>query len=661
MNLRLRELQDALQVARRLSLKTVGWEQLQAKDADGNASGPQPYTEAAIATFTRALDQNEDDPDLLHHLAITHHARAWDLELQGSAEAFAAWEEALKYWRRLQTCAPFWHRLREKGKLLDPHFDPAILDETRQQLSQYLLEVHLDFIRQYYDQGQVERAEHHVRLVRRAHLPPAVRKQMDHRLYEVMTSGIPVALSTHDHATAIQVVERFLRLFPQYLPALQQGIEIYAQWLAQTSVQDQWPQIEALQTQAKPYATRLAAHPDLSNQPLARVAVAALAFLIGDKYEDRARALRAQRKQDADTLDHAAAQRERQTWDNAITWLRLAREHDPGRPQLSNTLTRCYTSRANLLMTLGMDTEDSSVRDRFLSAAFTDCQRILEVTPDHSDALFLGAQTLMLQKRHAEAVQWAERQVAVARQENDPEALHSAQALLSRLRVRPLADEALSHMRNQRFAAALPLLDQVIQIAPEGLHFYLRRAECHLELNNLEAAEADYHHAQGLAHTDDERESVNELHTALDDMRERIQQFSSLAVYRLQQEAVQAFNDDRYDEAITKLRSAIAQISSAPGGSKLRNWFSREVNVPKQKMAKELSVCLNSRAVQTMEHVMETFQRHSYWSSELLRSLQQAETDLHEATRLDPDDTTIKQNLGQVQQMLTFARSSSRR
>ena len=76
-------IRDSRQAVREFSRRmhlVKAWELLQERDNDGNPKGPLPYTDEAISEFYAAYSCNRDDIVVIHHLAIAHHARAWDRE-----------------------------------------------------------------------------------------------------------------------------------------------------------------------------------------------------------------------------------------------------------------------------------------------------------------------------------------------------------------------------------------------------------------------------------------------------------------------------------------------------------------------------------------------------------------------------------------------------
>ncbi|GEM_PF-1862725 len=285
-----REARAVVREALARSHAAKGWEALQERDADGNAQGALPYTDAALAEFAAAHKRDPDDINITHHLAIAHHARAWDWELQGDARAAAEWELALGHWRTMVAAGEFWAGLKAKMLVCDPNADTKVLDEARRDLLEHLLELHVAFVRHYCESEAPDRATVHVGIVQRARIPPAVKKRLVEKVFEAMTGSVPDAKAMGDFDPALTVLERFLALFPDYLPALRLYVEVARAWGATLSFQNDWPEIERLaerinpekdeseDAQDKSPVERLAAHPDLGAESLARSELESLTF-----------------------------------------------------------------------------------------------------------------------------------------------------------------------------------------------------------------------------------------------------------------------------------------------------------------------------------------------------------------------------------------------
>jgi tetratricopeptide (TPR) repeat protein len=252
-----------------------GWELLQERSSEGDALGALPYTDEAIREFHAALTLFPDSPQVLHHLAIAHHARAWDLELQGDSRAAREWELALGYWRRLVASGEFWVEQTRKLQACDAKASPAVLELARRDVLENLLDIHVDFIRHYCELGQMSRATEHIAIIRRARIPPVVANRLLERVFEAMTASVSQASQAHEYDSGLVPLEQFLGLFPgrPLLVALRKHVELCTAWLLRLSCQTDWEAIVQLSRRAWPVAQRLASHPQLEHQAMAKAAL----------------------------------------------------------------------------------------------------------------------------------------------------------------------------------------------------------------------------------------------------------------------------------------------------------------------------------------------------------------------------------------------------
>lgn len=277
----------AVNVAQKRSFLWQEWNELQEKDADGNPRGPLPYTDEALAAFHRAECYFPDDVNICHHLAIGHHARAWDYELRRHPGAPGEWEKALGYWRGIGASGEFWRRMKEKLLIVDPQADTSYIDALRKDMLENLLDIHVDFVRHYFEGGEPARANVHVDIVRRAQIPPAVKKRLTEKLFKSMTASVSESLDKQAFDSALAPVEQFLSLFENYLPALRRHAEICHAWLSRLSYADDWDAIIRLSQHAMPPARRLTQNVDLPGQPLAIDALEEMAVAFVTRGNDR--------------------------------------------------------------------------------------------------------------------------------------------------------------------------------------------------------------------------------------------------------------------------------------------------------------------------------------------------------------------------------------
>lgn len=372
----------------------------------------KPYTDVALQKFEASLEYWGDDPDLIHHLAVAHHARAWDLELAGSSEAPEAWRKALKYWNKVRITPEFWKRLKKKGEEIDKDFDVAAVKNMREQLGVFLLEVHLDFIREYYDQNKNKHAEAHILVVRDAHLPPAVRKQMDKRLYEAVTDGVREMLDCAKFQNAADTIKRFLNLLPDYLPAQSQLVEIYYSWMQTISIIRQWDEYHDFQEDIFPVAEQVGARVkvDESHEAiLAHQTLSSFARRIGHDYHNRAVSMcndigkkLSENEINDMKLFYEINNQALGLEDIAVRWLELA-YYDECERVLCESLANLLAQRAQILLIQSaviesgalIDTWDGSVTDiveRFCkesevkrNKAIGDLKRAISLDPENGE------------------------------------------------------------------------------------------------------------------------------------------------------------------------------------------------------------------------------------------------------------------------------------
>jgi len=380
-SLALREAQE------RLPLVGV-WDDLQERDAAGTARGPLPYTDAAIRRLTEIHNRNPDDIAVVHHLAIAHHARAWDQELQGRSQPAAReWETALGYWRQIASTAEFWTAQKAKLHACQADADAAELDELRRNLLEHLLTIHVDFVRHYIEGNQPQRAAAHIELVRRSRVPPREKKRLVERIFQAMTSTVPNACAAGEFRAALQRVDSFLALFPDHLSALRLEVEICDQWLGKLSSQQQWDEIVVLDKCAWPPAECLARHMELTTDSLAVMALVSIATKFVDRADDQQINFQSSIGEQQPSPAYCDSLMEQMAL--GIRWGRLACRHCATGSQLPNLLAHCLACRTLIRLVQGKEVmegnSDIRVRiraiDNLLQQGESDLEEAIRVAP----------------------------------------------------------------------------------------------------------------------------------------------------------------------------------------------------------------------------------------------------------------------------------------
>lgn len=388
------EARAAVQEALASGRLASAWELLQERDAEGNAQGPRPYTEQALAEFEAAYQLDPNDVGVAHHLAIAHHARAWDLELLNDPQAAPAWEKALGYWRILAESREFWAGLEAKLLSCDPNADPSLASESQRNLFDHLLEAHADFARHYCEKDEPSRAAAHVEIVERANIPPAVKPRFIERLFVPLEDVVPKAKAKQDYASALLVIKRLLAPQPlaNYLPALRTYAEVCADQVSELSFQDDWEEILRLSEEALEYARRLASHPEIGDDPSAKTALEEMASKFTVHANARGNAFYdALKAGTGGTADRDAA---KASFELGIEWGRLGRRHTLSGASVEKTLAACLYNHAlclNLEAEAVVASEVGAVKTRATAAtrlfneAIANLKEGQEYAPDDED------------------------------------------------------------------------------------------------------------------------------------------------------------------------------------------------------------------------------------------------------------------------------------
>lgn len=195
------------------------------------------YSQEAIDAWEQIHRAAPHDFPAVHHLAVMHHARAFDLE-QGPRprESNADWEAALRHWAWLCGCDEFWERL---GQFLPRGSPPQLVEAVRRRWPEALLRVHIDLILD--PLTQEHRARYHLRLLRSAGFTPDIQQRMLHEVYEARMNEVPTAAwqpETHDTGllqAGLHALDRYFEFDPLSKEALSDALRLQSR-LVNTSL-----------------------------------------------------------------------------------------------------------------------------------------------------------------------------------------------------------------------------------------------------------------------------------------------------------------------------------------------------------------------------------------------------------------------------------------
>lgn len=190
------------------------------------------YSQKAFDIWRRQLDTFPDDPLILHHMAIMHHARAFDLEAgPRPAESDADWIAAMKHWHRLHQMDAFWDNLTVKACAGSARQD--VIKKLRADFPQMLLAVHFDIAldKETRDKRKT-RAKFHVGMVHNAPFDAHVRAESQRAAYNRFIASVahevwqPDELREEVLAAGQKTIVEFLDFDPGCTPALEDALRL---------------------------------------------------------------------------------------------------------------------------------------------------------------------------------------------------------------------------------------------------------------------------------------------------------------------------------------------------------------------------------------------------------------------------------------------------
>lgn len=247
------------------------------KDADGNRLGLLPYTATGVRALEQRLARDPEDHEALRHLAIARHCHAWDLELANDPNAATEWMQALDCWRKIATNRDFWEARKTRFlACVGQSGDTRWLEVLRRDMLDQLLDIHAEFICYYSEMGVPQRAAVHVNLVKRAKIPPVSRNRLLTKVMGVMTATVPDTRQRKNYGAALESVDRFLTMFPDFQPALRLIMEVCEEWLGTLSYQNDWPVILEIAGRCRGHAARFTGCQAAGDELLGKVALSSL-------------------------------------------------------------------------------------------------------------------------------------------------------------------------------------------------------------------------------------------------------------------------------------------------------------------------------------------------------------------------------------------------
>lgn len=587
-----------------------------------------PYSAEAFRTWKALHERSPEDIETIHHLAIMHHARAFDVETSNSPQkADADWKSALQYWHELWHNDAFWDQLAQS--LTGQTNAVKIVSEIRDSWPVELLKIHFDIAIDP-DTKNRGRIAFHVRLALDSPFPDEAKDQVRQKAYEQWVSSLDPQVWQTDFRVpdVIEVatarIREYLERDPECPYALADVLRLqerllWARYDEINSLSQDDPkrdqrihQVCESASKWGPYFERLGSDVETLDSDL-RHRLGFWYFAVGQVYVADGR------------LREAGAYFERAV---------MAYEDPESRQRAQDMLGETLALEARNVAGAGSERDRTRARwladevrgrdglsiraHRFLANAY-----LLLDEFDTAEHLCRTALSVELDTSDFSLLETAEQEKSLIR-----DLLERVAAGRHRHQVTSLLDQGRGHMDARRYADALQVFSQAVNLEPDAVVVYVLRSQSYLAMRDWRSARADVECCNRLftKHSRPSAEmtkAIRDIMGQCDILRRLEEDYGGPDAAALQQEAVRMYNTGRLNEAIELFRRAI------------------EVSRESSRLKEELSRLLCEVAVSQVNAVRRP-------SSEVISD---AESMLREAISLDSRNTQANTNLQRLREM----------
>ena len=591
----------------------------------------QPYADESFRIWSDLTQRDPNDFDSWHHLAIMHHARAFDREISVKPfEANADWVAALSIWHRLWRADPFWDRI---AAIACKNTKRDAVDKLREEFPALVLRVHYDIA--FDPATQHHRAKYHVTLAQNSLFPRKSRAIVQRETYLQFVETVPAnvwqanMLDPQVIKQGTDRIQEFLAIDPDCAAALEDTLRLQVR-LVRARYQD----LQAMGDRSSERGKLLQTLREAGNDwrpfldPLVPTAH-------GADEEIRQKLCLWYRVMGE---VHCALDREME----AVDYYEKGR--DAGQPD-DDDYVRCVNALGRTHAYLAREKAHLQTHD---ARAYCDRVRQMDSLPLSAHVMLANAYTLLEDFDVAQEVCHRGLSVEPDITETDYEVIeefhHDRQRLEEMLKnvggararhdARELLHQANTHMRGERFDLAVPLLDEAERLYPEESAIYFLRCQCYFDQDQIGEARRDLEAFRKLsAESIEDLEQADKLEEQIDKRADLLDVFGGRAL-ELKVQAARAFQHDSYSEAADLFRQALQACRKAG----------------RKQLSHDLANALLGWAVDDINHVMED---DSKSPADKQAVCAVAKKRLEEASRLDPTSEVAKANLNRLQTLMS--------
>ncbi|MGH4026826.1 MAG: hypothetical protein ACRDRV_19815 [Pseudonocardiaceae bacterium] len=207
----------------------------------------QPWSAGAEAIWERqqagtdATRCGEEAVWTVHHLAVLHHARAYDLEHTAGVEvAYPHWEKALGHWAWLYGSDRFWAALAQHvAQATGRELPGELVTDVRERLPAQLLGVHTSLAAEHRLRDP-DSARRHMSLVAHSAFPPATIAAARRGLAADLDNRIAQAVQRSKFGAVFDDVVAWLRIDPTNQKFLRNLLYVSNNWAEFLNKQERW-------------------------------------------------------------------------------------------------------------------------------------------------------------------------------------------------------------------------------------------------------------------------------------------------------------------------------------------------------------------------------------------------------------------------------------
>lgn len=612
---------DVSQNPHRMALRYLG--------IDGMGWTKQPYSDESFRIWSDLAQRDGNDFETLHHLAIMHHARAFDHEMNNNpAKADEDWEAALSNWHRLWQADAFWNRL---AAMACKNTKRDAVDQLREEFPALVLRVHYDIA--FDPDTRHHRAKYHVKLVQESPFPgqslATVRRETYLRFVDTVPPNVwqMNMLDPEVIKLGTDRIQEFLAIDPECSAALEDMLRLQVRLLRARyqdlqAMGEESPQRGSLLRTLKeaaddwrPYLDRLVPTAHEAEEEI-RQKLCLWYRVMGEVHcaldlEPEAIGYYEQCKSAGQPDDDDYA---RCVKSLGKTHAYLAREKAHRQAHDARAYCDQVKQMANLPLSAHVMLANAyTLLDEF-DVAKEVCECGLSVEPDVTETDYEVIEEFHRDRQRLETML-----------ERVGEARH-------RYEAHQLLDQATTHMKDDRFAEAIPLLDEAEHLCPEESAVYFLRCQCYLDQDRIDETRKDLEAFRNLsAGSRDDLQQADRLEEQVNRRAELLDEFGVQAI-ELRGQAIRAFNRESFSEAADILRQAL-QVCRRNGRRKLNH---------------ELANALLNWAGRDVNQVMEDDSRSLSEKKSVCTAARQR---LEEASRLNPESREVSANLESLRRL----------